>query len=255
MRISVAWLKDWLASVPEPKELAARLTMAGLEVEGVEAAAPPLPGIVVGEILEREKHPNADTLSVCKVNTGTEIVQIVCGAPNARAGMKAPLATIGARLPGGLEIKKAKLRGVESFGMLCSARELGLAEDATGLLELPAELRTGADLVEALHLDDTLLEINLTPNRGDCMSVRGVAREVAAITGTPLVEPKVEPVPAAGADGLAGGTDARRGLPAFCVARHSRPHASARSRRAGCRSACVARACDRSVRPSTSPTT
>ncbi len=196
MRISLQWLKDWLPSVPEPKELAERLTMAGLEVEGIEAAAPPLPGIVVGEIVEREKHPNADTLSVCKVNTGTEIVQIVCGAPNARAGMKAPLATLGAKLPGGMEIKKAKLRGVESFGMLCSARELGLAEDSSGLLELPSELKTGESLVTALHLDDTLLEINLTPNRGDCMSVRGVAREVATLTQAALREPKIDPVAA-----------------------------------------------------------
>ena len=196
MRVSLQWLKDWLASVPEPRVLAERLTMAGLEVEGVAAAAPPLPGIVVGEILEHEKHPNADTLSVCQVSTGTATVQIVCGAPNARAGLKAPLATLGARLPGGMEIRKASLRGVESFGMLCSARELGLAEDASGLLELPTELETGAPLVEALHLDDTLLEINLTPNRGDCMGMRGIAREVAALTGTQLTEPGIEPVAA-----------------------------------------------------------
>ena len=121
-------------------------------------------------------------------------MQIVCGAPNARAGMKAPLATIGAKLPGGLEIKKAKLRGVESFGMLCSARELGLSEEASGLLELPQELQTGAPLVEALGLDDTILEVNLTPNRGDCMSVLGVAREVAALTGQPLTGPALDGV-------------------------------------------------------------
>jgi phenylalanyl-tRNA synthetase beta chain len=200
MRISVNWLKDWLASVPAPRELAERLTMAGLEVEGIEAAAPPLPGIVVGEIVEREKHPNADTLSVCRVNTGARIVQIVCGAPNARAGLKAPLAMLGAVLPDGLEIKKAKLRGVESFGMLCSARELGLAEDSHGLLELPADLTTGESLVTALHLDDTLLEINLTPNRGDCMSVRGIAREAATLTGVALIEPQFESVPAASSE-------------------------------------------------------
>ncbi|HEX7375155.1 MAG TPA: phenylalanine--tRNA ligase subunit beta, partial [Steroidobacteraceae bacterium] len=200
MRISVNWLKEWLASVPAPRELAERLTMAGLEVEGIEAAAPPLPGIVVGEIVEREKHPNADTLSVCRVNTGSEIVQIVCGAPNARAGLKAPLATLGAKLPGGLEIKKARLRGVESFGMLCSARELGLAEDSHGLLELPAELTTGESLVTALQLDDTLLEINLTPNRGDCMSIRGIAREAATLTGAALHELQIEPVAAASSE-------------------------------------------------------
>jgi len=200
MRISLQWLKDWLSSLPAPREVADRLTMAGLEVEAIEPAAPPLPGIVVGEILEREKHPNADTLSVCKVHTGTEIVQVVCGAPNARAGLKAPLAMIGARLPGGMEIRRAKLRGLESSGMLCSARELGLAEDSSGLLELPAELRTGEALVTALHLDDTLLEINLTPNRGDCMSVRGIAREVATLTGVAMQEPEIEPVAAKSAE-------------------------------------------------------
>src|SRR5512135_826451 len=160
MRISLQWLSEWIdGPLPAAKDLAARLTMAGLEIEGIEAAAPPLPGIVVGHIVERVKHPNADTLSVCTVDTGTEQVQIVCGAPNARAGMKAPLATLGAMLPGGLEIKKAKLRGVESFGMLCSARELGLSEEASGLLELAPDLKTGASLVEALGLDDTILEV------------------------------------------------------------------------------------------------
>ena len=113
------------------------------------------------------------------MSDGATVLQIVCGAPNARAGLKAPLATIGARLPGGMEIRKAKLRGVESFGMLCSARELGLSEDAAGLMELPAEAATGATITDALRLDDTILEVNLTPNRGDCMSVLGVAREAA----------------------------------------------------------------------------
>ncbi len=150
MRISLQWLGEWLPSLPPARELAERLTMAGLEVEGIESAAPPLPGVVVAEIVAREKHPNADTLSVCQVNTGRETVQIVCGAPNARVGLKAPLATLGAKLPGGLEIRKAKLRGVESFGMLCSAKELGLDADASGLLELPAELTVGEALVSAL---------------------------------------------------------------------------------------------------------
>jgi phenylalanyl-tRNA synthetase beta chain len=170
--------------------------MAGLEIESVEPAAPPLPGVVVGEILERDKHPDADSLSVCKVSTGTETVQIVCGAPNARAGMKAPLATIGARLPGGMEIRKAKLRGVESFGMLCSARELGLSEDASGLMDLPPDLPTGAALTDALDLDDTILDVNLTPNRGDCMSVLGIAREAALLAGDRLSGPVATTVPA-----------------------------------------------------------
>jgi phenylalanyl-tRNA synthetase beta chain len=196
MRISVRWLSEWLGSTPEPRELAARLTMAGLEVEAIEPAAPPLPGIVVGEIVEREKHPNADTLSVCQVNAGGELLQIVCGAPNARVGLKAPLATLGAKLPGGLEIGKAKLRGVESNGMLCSARELGLSEDATGLMELPADLTVGLALSDALELDDTVLEINLTPNRGDCLSHLGVAREAAVLTGATLSGPELHAVPA-----------------------------------------------------------
>ena len=196
MRITIDWLKEWLGVAPEPQDLAARLTMAGLEIEAVEPAAPPLPGIVVGEIVERVKHPDADSLSVCRVSTGTETLQIVCGAPNARAGLKAPLATIGAKLPGGLEIRKAKLRGVESFGMLCSARELGLSEDATGLMELPDTLAAGTPLADALALDDTVLEVNLTPNRGDCMSVLGVAREAALRAGRALGGPSIEPVPA-----------------------------------------------------------
>ncbi|HET7204153.1 MAG TPA: phenylalanine--tRNA ligase subunit beta, partial [Steroidobacteraceae bacterium] len=201
MRISLQWLSEWLgAAMPAPRDLAARLTMAGLEIEGIEAAAPPLPGVIVGEIVERVKHPDADTLSVCTVDTGTETVQVVCGAPNARAGMKAPLATLGARLPGGLEIRKAKLRGIESHGMLCSARELALSEESSGLLELPLELTTGAPLVEALGLDDTLLDVNLTPNRGDCMSVLGIAREVSALTGAALTGPKLEPFPAASSE-------------------------------------------------------
>ena len=198
MRISLQWLSEWIGGpLPAPKDLAARLTMAGLEIEGVEAAAPPLPGVIVGEIVERVKHPNADTLSVCQVNTGSETVQIVCGAPNARAGMKAPLATVGAKLPGGMEIQKAKLRGVESFGMLCSGRELALSEESGGLLELPADTSTGATLTDALGLDDTILDVNLTPNRGDCMSVLGIAREVAALTGQALTGPTLAPVPAA----------------------------------------------------------
>jgi phenylalanyl-tRNA synthetase beta chain len=196
MRVSVNWLGEWLGAVPEPRELAMRLTMAGLEVEAVEPAAPPLAGVVVGEIVERVRHPNADTLSVCQVNTGAGRLQVVCGAPNARVGLRAPFATIGARLPGGLEIRRATLRGVESFGMLCSASELGLDADASGLMELPAELVAGEPLAAALALEDTVLELNLTPNRGDCLGVLGIAREAAALAGARLGEPGLAPVPA-----------------------------------------------------------
>src|SRR5512134_3042923 len=192
MRISLQWLSEWLdGALPAPRELASRLTMAGLEIEGVSSAAPPLPGVVVGEVVSREKHPNADTLSLCTVDTGAGRVQVVCGAPNARAGMKAPFAGVGAKLPGGLEIRQARLRGLDSFGMLCSARELGLSDESSGLLELSPELTTGTPLVEALGLDDTILEVNLTPNRGDCMSVLGIAREVATLTGLRLTGPKL----------------------------------------------------------------
>ena len=244
MRISLQWLGEWIGRpLPAPKDLAARLTMAGLEVEGVEAAAPPLPGVIVGEIVERVKHPNADTLSVCQVNTGSETVQVVCGAPNARAGMKAPLATVGAVLPGGLEIKKARLRGVESFGMLCSGRELALSEESSGLLELPADTPTGAALVEALGLDDTILEVNLTPNRGDCMSVLGIAREVAALTGQALTGPAWAPVPAASEVGFSVELTAGAGCVRFAsrVIRGLNPQAKSpawmqeRLRRAGLR--------------------
>ena len=244
MRISVNWLNDWLEKPAEARELAARLTMAGLEVEAVEPAAPPLDGIVVAEIVERDKHPNADSLSVCKVDAGSgELLQIVCGAPNARAGIKVPLATLGTRMPGGMEIRKAKLRGVESHGMLCSARELGLAEDASGLLELPAELNVGQSLASALDLDDTLIEINLTPNRGDCMGVLGVAREAALLTDTGLRGPTLEPVPAQSAATFPVELGPGAGCARFAarVIRGVRPNAQApmwmreRLRRAGLR--------------------
>ena len=196
MKISLNWLRDWVDTGSDVPALAHALTMAGLEIEGISAAGPKLSGIVVGEVKSVTKHPDAEKLNVCVVSTGNEEFQIVCGAPNVRAGMKAPLATIGAKLPNGTEIKQAKLRGVESFGMLCSARELGLSEDTSGLLDLPSELKAGQDLVAALGLDDTVFEVNLTPNRGDAMSVLGVAREVAAARSTPLRSPEIAAVPA-----------------------------------------------------------
>ena len=243
MRVSIAWLREWLGVDFDARDLATRLTMAGLEVEAVEPAAPPFTGIVIGEVLACERHPNADTLSVCQVSNGAEVLQIVCGAPNVRAGMKAPLATIGATLPGGPVIRKATLRGVESFGMLCSARELGLAEDASGLMELPTELGTGASLVEALALDDSVLEINLTPNRGDCMSMLGVAREAAVLTGAPFDGPASVAVPALASDTFPVELEAGAGCARFAarVIRGVDPKAQAplwmreRLRRAGLR--------------------
>src|SRR5262245_45182657 len=186
MRVSLDWLKDWVEIGIEPRDLAHRLTMAGFEVEAIEAAAPPLDGVVVGEVVHCARHPNADTLTVCEVTTGAAPVQIVCGASNVRAGMKVAVATLGSRLPGGVEIRAARLRGVDSNGMLCSGRELGLSDESEGILDLPAELENGTPLTQALQLNDTILTINVTPNRGDGMSVLGIAREVAAITQTEL---------------------------------------------------------------------
>ncbi|NOL49394.1 phenylalanine--tRNA ligase subunit beta [Pelistega europaea] len=184
-------LESWLREVANPnlntQELADRLTMAGLEVEGVEPVAPAFSGVVVAEIKTIAQHPNADKLRICQVDAGTgELLQIVCGAPNAAAGIKVPLAMIGAVLPGNFKISKGKLRGEESFGMLCSARELGISEDSSGLLILDNSLPVGQNIREALNLDDQIFEIKLTPNRADCLSVYGVAREVAALTGVPL---------------------------------------------------------------------
>jgi phenylalanyl-tRNA synthetase beta chain len=184
MKFSENWLRALAHTKAERGDLLQRLTMAGLEVEGVEVLGEGLDGVVIGEIVEAEKHPNADKLRVCKVSVGTgEPLQIVCGAPNARVGLKAPLATVGAKLPGGIEIKKAKLRDVESFGMLCSTRELALNEDHGGLMELPADAPVGQSFAQWLGLPDASIEIKLTPNRPDCLSLRGLAAEVTALYG------------------------------------------------------------------------
>jgi len=196
VKVSYRWLKSWVPVMLGPNDLAERLTLAGLEVDEVAPVAPPLDGVVVGEIIAIEPHPDADRLRICRVRGDAEERTIVCGAPNARLGLKAPLATLGTVLPGGLKIKPAKLRGVRSEGMLCSEPELGLGEDGTGLMELPSELETGASLSQALELDDHVLDIDLTPNRADCLSVRGLAREIAAILELPLQAPDIEAVPA-----------------------------------------------------------
>jgi phenylalanyl-tRNA synthetase beta chain len=197
MKIPLQWLREWV-DVPWPAaDLGARLTMAGFELEALEAAAPAFRGVVVGEIVSAEHHPQADKLQVCRVAIGGgETVQIVCGAANARAGIKSALARVGAELPGGMAIHSARLRGIESSGMLCSARELGLADSSEGILELPAELPTGADLRAALTLDDPILDLAITPNRGDAMSVLGIAREVAALADRPLRGPAPPRIPA-----------------------------------------------------------
>lgn len=196
MRVSYQWLQTWVSTDLDPEALAHRLTMAGLEVDGLASAGGPLEGVIVGEITAVEPHPDADKLRVCTVAGADELLTIVCGAPNARVGLKAPLATVGTTLPGGLKIKPAKLRGVASAGMLCSSPELGLGEDASGLMELPGDAPTGGALSDYLALEDTILDIDLTPNRADCLSIRGVAREVAALTGGDYHPPAMDPVPA-----------------------------------------------------------
>jgi len=181
VKISEQWLREWVDPAIDTDTLARQLTMAGLEIEALEPVAGEFSGVVVGEILEAAPHPDADRLRVCRVSSGAQELQIVCGAPNARAGLKAPLATVGGVLPGDFRIKQAKLRGVESQGMLCAEAELGLSEANEGLMELAADAPVGADLRDYLGLDDTVLEIGLTPNRADCLGVRGIAREVGLL--------------------------------------------------------------------------
>ncbi|HTU64318.1 MAG TPA: phenylalanine--tRNA ligase subunit beta [Steroidobacteraceae bacterium] len=182
MRVPLTWLADLVDVQWSAKELGSRLTMSGFELEAIETAAPPFSGVVVAEIVEAVRHPQAEKLQVCKVRgSGGELLQIVCGAANARAGLKTALATVGAKLPGGKDITAAKLRGVESAGMLCSAKELGLADSSDGILEFPSNAPVGLDLRAYLQLDDEVLELNVTPNRGDAMSLLGIAREVAAL--------------------------------------------------------------------------
>ena len=200
MKFSERWLRTLVDPPLDTAGLCDKLTMAGLEVEDTAPAAPPFSDVVVAAIEKVDPHPNADRLRVCVVDAGgPDRLQIVCGAPNAVAGMKVPCAKVGARLPGGLVIKRATVRGVESTGMLCSAKELGIDDDASGLLQLPDDAPTGRNLREALGLDDTLITLKLTPNRADCLSLLGVAREVAAVTGATLAPPVVGPTPVASA--------------------------------------------------------
>ena len=214
MKVSLAWLRDWVDLNPDVGALAEQLTMAGFEVEARLPAAPPFTGVVVGEVLETKRHPDAERLSVCTVTAGGATrYTIVCGASNVRAGLKTPLAQVGASLPGGVQIKRATLRGVDSEGMLCSARELGLGDEAEGILELAASLATGEDFRAALGLNDTIFEVNLTPNRGDALSVLGLARELSVLGATTLRFPAIAAVPAKCAERVAVRLDA----PASCA--------------------------------------
>ncbi|AVZ06017.1 MULTISPECIES: phenylalanine--tRNA ligase subunit beta [Acinetobacter] len=201
MKISENWLRTWVNPAIDSETLSDQLTMLGLEVDELAPVAKPFTGVVVGEVLTVEQHPDADRLRVTTVNIGSgEPLQIVCGAPNVRAGMKAPVATIGAVLPGDFKIKKGKLRGVESQGMLCGASEIDLEDKIDGLLELPADAPVGINIREYLKLDDNVIDISITPNRGDCFSIRGIAREIAVINQLQMNEPDIKSVEATIAD-------------------------------------------------------
>jgi len=195
MRFSETWLREWVSPAIDSATLADQLTMAGLEVDSVEPAAPAFSGVVVGDVRSVAQHPDADKLRVCAVDVGRgEPLQIVCGAANVAAAMRVPVALVGAVLPGGFQIKRAKLRGVESLGMICSAAELGLAESSSGILPLPGDAPIGQDFRAYLSLDDHCIEVDLTPDRGDCLSVAGIAREVSVINALPLTPPSIEAV-------------------------------------------------------------
>jgi phenylalanyl-tRNA synthetase beta chain len=194
MKFSEQWLRGWVSPQVSRDELVARLSMAGLEVDSVTPTAGVFSGVVVGEVLSTEQHPDADKLRVCQVSDGSETFQVVCGAPNVRPGLKIPFAKLGAELPGDFKIKKAKLRGVESNGMLCSQDELQVGEGNDGLMELPADAPVGEDLRVYLQLDDASIEVDLTPNRGDCLSLAGLAREVGALYNVPVNRPTVDSV-------------------------------------------------------------
>ena len=196
MKISEQWLRQWVNPNNSSEQLAEQLTMAGLEIDDRFAVARAFSGVVVGEVISVEQHPDADKLRVTQVNIGaSEPLQIVCGAPNVTVGMKAPVATVGAILPSdngaGFEIKNGNLRGVDSNGMLCGASEIDLTDSIDGLLELPADAPIGMDIREYLGLDNQILDISITPNRGDCFSVRGIAREISVINDLPMQQPEI----------------------------------------------------------------
>ncbi|WP_347018901.1 phenylalanine--tRNA ligase subunit beta [Acinetobacter calcoaceticus] len=201
MKISENWLRTWVNPAIDSDTLSDQLTMLGLEVDELAPVAKPFTGVVIGEVLTVEQHPDADRLRVTTINIGSgEPLQIVCGAPNVRVGMKAPVATIGAVLPGDFKIKKGKLRGIESQGMLCGASEIDLEDKIDGLLELPADAPVGVNIREYLKLDDNVIDISITPNRGDCFSIRGIAREISVINKLEMIEPVINTVAATIAD-------------------------------------------------------
>jgi len=192
MLLSLKWLREFVPYEGSAQELGDRLTMLGLELEDILRPYENIAGIVIGHVLTCEKHPESDHLSVCTVDAGqAEILTIVCGAPNVAAGQKVPVALVGTTMPDGMKIKKAKLRGVPSFGMICSERELGLSDDHSGIFVLPDSFRPGDRLIDALDLEREVLELGITPNRADCLSVLGLARETALAFRLPLALPEV----------------------------------------------------------------
>lgn len=198
MKFSEAWLRQWVNPSLDSANLLHQMTMAGLEVDGTEPAAKVFSGVVVAQIQSAEQHPDADKLKVCQVSDGVDVFQVVCGAPNAREGLITAFAKVGAVLPDNFKIKEAKLRGVESFGMLCGADEIGLGEDSEGIIELPADSTIGADLAGIagadLPLDDLTVDVDLTPNRGDCLSLKGLAREVGVLNNLEVTYPEIPAV-------------------------------------------------------------
>ena len=196
MKIAESWLREWVDPDLQTDALGHQLTMLGHEVDGVHVEGEGLDGVLIAEVLEVRKHPDADRLSVCKVSAGGAAVDVVCGAPNVVKGMKSPFATSGLTLPNGVRLRKSKIRGVVSNGMLCSATELGLGDESDGIIALPADAPVGESLAKYLDLPDAVFELNMTPNRGDCFSVLGIARDVAALTGAKLADTALRPVPA-----------------------------------------------------------
>ncbi len=187
MKIAESWLREWVDPELDTGALGHQLTMLGHEVDGITIEGDGIAAVVIAEVIECGKHPDADRLSVCKVSDGSGVVvDVVCGAPNVRKGMKSPLAKPGTKLPNGLKLRKSKIRGVISNGMLCSATELGLGDESDGIIELPEDAPVGSSLVDFLALPDAVIDLDLTPNRGDCFSVLGIARDVSALTGAAL---------------------------------------------------------------------
>ena len=219
MIFSESWLREWVNTKLDTQDLMDELTMAGLEAEGSDPVAREFSGIIVGEVESVESHPNADKLSVCKVNDGAKSYQVVCGATNVRQGIKVPFANIGAEIHTGedkpFQIKSAKLRGIESKGMICSSEELGLEEKSEGIMVLPNEAPLGVDVRNYLQLNDTSIELTLTPNRGDCLGILGLAREVGVISGHPVTEPEIPPVASTINDELPIRISAKDGCPRY----------------------------------------